>query len=647
MGNTQKFTSDISERIDQFLSAFSKEDRDIRNTISKNLPAFNMLLNCNAKTFEEFALLPIAKMQGININDPLLDLSKVRPICPKCGNSDNVIKKTTNKYECKRHDIFSANLNSISSGTKEPSAVWMQVLLCMLQFYSVKKTCDYCNISTATFYNIRNRLFYGMQLLLNELKLYGEIQADNTFIRISFKGSDLTDNDYPEDSIFFDDDFKPRKARLRGGSYHNSEKNMNSLCVFTAIDDRGHVITRMVDIGQTNVSTLCKKLDQNKFLPIVPDKDPFLYTKKRDSYNKSTNKEPFKPGDVSLFVSDGERALINFAEKIGLKTEHHVYRRKGKQMKLSKNSHNIQKINQVHKKLKDFLQKTNFVSSKYLPGYLMFFDFIENTGASDEAIAHLFEILAKPNLGVNKDFFDKLYVTPNYIVEWGQKDNPLKKFPHMQLYACYLYAKSKKERDTGLPFVPMREISKETGYSPETIRRTYKNFSSSGLIKDIINHFENNDWDKEVKKAIRKSQKYSPEVLSVYDEYVQFRKKPKRERLTIIEFFESMNKKYNLSYNTCYWQTLCKKISSGENRESLPHIIEGKDMVAGLTPSEQARAMEYLNAYEEVEKRYLRKGEPLPKQDVILRELSEKLNRSPYTIRDAVMNGRKIRRSNK
>lgn len=645
MAEKQKFSTETLARIDQFYDAFSKEDPDIRNAISKNLEAFNMLLNCKAKTFEDFALLPIAREQGLNTSDPLLDLTKVRPICPKCGNSENVIRKTKNKYECKRHDTFTANHNSISSDTNEPSRVWMQVLLCMLQFYSVKKTCDFCGISALTFYNIRNRLFYGMQLMLNEMKLYGEIQADNTFVRISYKGMDLNDIDYPEDSVFFMEDFKPRQARSRGGSYHHSEKNMNSLCVFTAIDDSGHVLTKMVDIGQTNVSTLCKKVDANKFLAVVPDKDPFLYTKKRTNKNNSSKKEPFKPGDESLFVSDGERALINFATKAGLKTEHHVYRRKGKQVKLSKNSHNIQRVNQIHKKLKEFLQKTNFVSSKYLPGYLVFFDFIENTGASEEAIAHLFEIIAKPGFGVNKEFFDKLYQIPNYIVEWGQKDNPLQKFPHMQLYSCYLYAKSKKRREEGLPFVSMREISEETGFSPVTIRRTYKNFSNSGMMDIINEHFEDNNWDKEVKKAIRKSQKYGPEVLAVYDEYVEFRKKPKSKRLTITEFFESMNKKYNLNYNTSYWQILCKKISSSGERESLPHIIEGKDMVAGLTPSEQARALDYLDKYEEIERRYLRKGEPLPRQDVILNELSEKLDRSKYTIRDAVMNGRKIRRA--
>lgn len=617
MINQYKLSAETISRVNEILELFAKETKEVRELLASYMPAVNQLQSCHAKTFEEFALLPLAREQGDNYKkDVLYDYKKLKPACVKCGEKEKVRRRTDNKYLCSVcGKIYTANHNSIVSGSKVSSLVWMQILLSMLNFYSIKETCTICRITPTTYYKIRNRLFYAMSIMMNEVKLFGQIQVDNTFVHANYKGSDLQDKEYPDDSPFVFDSFVPRPPRSRGGHYRMQDKNLNNLCIFTAIDNYGHVMATYTGIGAASSGKLNKMINNDRFLKHVPRCDPFLHGENKGEVSK-------EDVDLETFViSDGEKAILHYMRKIGLPTEWHVYRRNGVQVRLAQQAHDIQKVNNLHKKLKDFIRKTNYVSAKYLPGFLTMFEFIENTNASDDAIGHLFEILATPGLGKPASYYSNLFQTPNYILEISDCDNPLKKFQDNQLYTAFLYEKFKKKELLDGEILTVKRISDITGYSPASIRRIHRNFVSSKLMPQIQKYYGTGEEDKKRRTNMRKTGQFTPEMLSVYDEYCRFRKLPYEKRKPIPDFFQEMNLKYGTSYSLTGWKHICKRIVESGLREPLPP----------LTNAEQG-FQNILDRYQQLVASYRSQNLPLPTSEVLLNILSDETGLSPLTI---------------
>lgn len=482
-------TKNNSARMEELLHLFSKENPEIRKALAWALPSYNLLLEVHAKSFEEFALLPIARQQGLDYTDPLFSFRTVMPPCPRCsGTKVNRVKENT--YRCRDCNIkFTATHNSIISGSNTNSLTWMQVLHCMLSFFSIKRTCEICGIAAQTYYYIRNRLFYAMQFMLQNVKLYGVVQCDNTFIHTNFKGASLEDDDYPEDSPVNKVTFIPRVARKRGGGYSHKENVTNAVCLYTAIDNYGHSLVRYVGLGNATATKLYRAVPNSKYLDIIPEKDPFEFTFRSAVANEKMNK--------TILISDKEKAIYKYASYLGIECQQRAYRKNSVQLQISSNEYNIQKVNALHRRLKEFFRKTNYISSKYLPGILVLFEFIENTGATTEAIGRLFEILATPNLGQAPDFYNNLFVAPNYFVEWQRDGSLLKNIPYNQMLAAYLYHKKKIDPSAE---ISLDYIMEQTGYRTEnTIRRIYKNIIASDIMDNIYSAME----DKTMKTSRR------------------------------------------------------------------------------------------------------------------------------------------------
>ena len=64
--STKKKTNDPNSRIEAFLQYFEQEIPDVREELANTIPAYNMLLSLNAKSFEELPLMAIAKERGIS-----------------------------------------------------------------------------------------------------------------------------------------------------------------------------------------------------------------------------------------------------------------------------------------------------------------------------------------------------------------------------------------------------------------------------------------------------------------------------------------------------------------------------------------------------------------------------------------------------
>ena len=585
----------IQKRAEKLMEALSGELNAVRNEIAKSFPAYNSLLNLHAMSFEEFALLPLAREKNLNYCDVLFNYRQVVPSCPICTRDEGIVRKGIGMYYCNHcNKKFKANHDSISSGFKLSSLTWRKILHCMLNFYSLRQACDYCDITATTYYNIRNRIFYAMQLMMDEVKLYGNIQCDNTFVHLSYKGSRLQDEEYPEDSPFSKRELASRSARKRGGSYSNAEKNKNSICIFTAIDECGHVMVKMVGVGVASAQRIYNTVGSLKYLYTVPEKDPF------DIYDADEKSSQVIPGTPSCLISDGESAIKKYAEKIQINFESNIYRKNGKQLKLGNGAHDIQRVNSLHSRLKSYLRKLNYVSSKYLPGFLVMFEFIENTGASEEAIGRLFEILARPNGGKDALFFRDLYAMPKLdtILVKPETENTTDIQPvagaNKAFQSIYLYDLMLRDPKTqlSLPY-----ISQITGYAPDEIKRSYDESLQSGLLKTIrkkVNTVERGQLSTTF-GAI------PIDFLIFFDEYAEMRKQPISEQIEIGQFVAKINRKHQKDYSQAQVSRYFQRIVKLGLRPPLPEKKKRKNYLDAPKKTQD----KYVAIHEECQKRYV------------------------------------------
>lgn len=607
-----------SARIDALLELFSMESEAVRNELSSILPAYNDLMRLHAKSFEEFALLAVAKKEGLNTDDPIFSFESVSPPCPSCREKNNIRRIKQNKYICRACNFrYAANWKSISSDTNCSSIVWIKVLRCLLEHFSIERTCNYCGISRNTYYNIRNRLFYAMQLVLADVKLYGNVECDNTFVRVSYKGMDLAEQDYPEGSAFDTTDFKPRLARERGGSNKHEEISENSLCVFTAIDDRGHVFTKLVGFGAADARRLKRNIGEDWLLRSVPGNEPFPLA-------VPIKRAPdTKEGDASLLISDAEGSIARYAKDLELRHEKHVFRKDGVQRRIPSGAHDIQHVNSLGHRLKAFLRRTNYVSSKYLPGFLILFNFIENTGASDAAIQKLFCVLAAPGFGKPKTYYDEMYAVPNYLEQWLQADNPLKRFSYQQILAYYLYCQRRDLLEAGQTDAPtIRSISEQCGYTDVAIRRIYKNLSGAGYDEMIRDFFAAGGKDGKALTRVKEGKtRIAPEWLSIYDEWAENRRLRPEQRPTAKEFAVRMSEKYKICVTPRKLIYRCEVIERLGLRPPLPEMFHYCDAPETLSPTELL-ALRMREEYVSIRKRYREKGQPIPPKKEIIKQIA-------------------------
>ena len=649
---------DFSDKKQAFMKLFSMQDTDTRNSILEDLPAYNAMLSLEAESFEELALKQMAKGHGETSNK----YQAVRPTCPICSSTEKVTKKTGYIYRCADcGKSFTVNYNSISSGTRCDALTWMKIIHGMLNFKTINEICELCHIDKKTFYKLRNRLFYALYLLMEEVKLYGVIEVDNTFVRVSYKGMSLQAHDYPEDSVFEDATYLSRPPRERGGAYSLVDKNANYICVFTGVDEFGHVLARFAGIGMATSRSLLNRVPAGKFLQVVPQEDPFLEIQK-----KRQTKAKRKAGEGSLMVSDKEIAIEKYAKSLGIDHEAHVFRKDGVQLKLAAGAHDIQHVNALHKRLKEFLQKTGYVSSKYLPGYLLLFEFIENTGSSTAAVNKLFQILATPNLGKPATYYQDLFAVPNYLLEWFEDDNALKKIPYNKLLAFYLYDHMRNpEKYPGVKMT-MGYIQEETSYTGPSIRKIYREFLNAGYREKILKYFgepgdENSKKDNKKGVAAKKERRFkrpdrgfsqqerialsvksiNPTVLAIYDEYVQNRQLPPDKRLTFAVFLEGKNRLYGTDYKRTNMLAKFKAIEELGIRDPMPAFNRKIDP---QTDSRTQTKLKCAEEYEAIKRSCRERGMSAPKKDEILSMMAEEHGLSPFTIGQYIVEGKRIMR---
>jgi transposase-like protein len=121
---------------------------------------------------------------------------------------------------------------------------WDNFLPLMAQGYlSLRETGERLGVSKSTVWYWQQRILDGMKERPPE-RLQGEVEADETFLHHSLKGQ----RGKPALGVTFEDLFG-RHPRKGGRAASKRGISIEQVCVFTVLDQQGHVIARYADKG--------------------------------------------------------------------------------------------------------------------------------------------------------------------------------------------------------------------------------------------------------------------------------------------------------------------------------------------------------------------------------------------------------------
>lgn len=261
--------------------------------------------------------------------------SRTPVLCPQCGSSEIISRgsyKGIKKYSCKVckkgfHANHGTSLHWIHKKDK-----WQQYVECMNEGLSLKKSADKVGISYRTSFIWRHKILSSLKDA-EPRQLEGIVEADDTFFRYSEKGRRNLE----------------RKPRKRGSG--NMTLKENKVPVVVTTDRKGNAVLKVAGRGSV----------------------------KKDF--KTTMKGRFS-SDVIL-CSDGAPIYKGLAKQEGIQhVKTSAYRRQ-----VAKNkAYHIQTVNQLQKELKEYLNRFNGVSTKYLQNYLYWFMITKKKLANSDKI---------------------------------------------------------------------------------------------------------------------------------------------------------------------------------------------------------------------------------------------------------------------
>lgn len=217
--------------------------------------------------------------------------------------------------DCNKHMI--AGRSHLTFSSKKKFKQWVLFIESLLNGDNLKVSADKADISQATAFRWRHKVFYIMNDKMNQTVLVDEIFLDETVY------PNITKNPRAE---------KEHKPKKRG----MSDQKVNVTC---AIDSTGNTVIKVSDVGRITSQSLI------------------------DIYEKRIQSK-------SLLISDSHRSyhkLMNHLDVIWVKIP---------TKKKSLGEYTLDKINHLHGSLKDFTSKYKGISIKYLQGYCAFFDYM-------------------------------------------------------------------------------------------------------------------------------------------------------------------------------------------------------------------------------------------------------------------------------
>lgn len=253
--------------------------------------------------------------------------------CPHCGTS-RVHKRGKQSgvqmYKCAACSKWFSSTTGTPLWDIKRKDKWQSYLNCMQQGLSIKKTAKEIGICIQTSFDWRHKILS----VLNKdvpVKLSGRVECDELELPLSNKGEKhLT-----------------RKARKRSSDFirNPKTKEVTTVQVVSAVDENNQTYFKAIETKRITAKHLNKTLGKRL------EKNVTLITDKHPSYRPFVKSKP------------------TIKHKT-VKSNEHVNKEE-KQV-------NLQKVNNQHKQLRQFLGRFNGVSSKYLQNYLNWFAYGKN-----------------------------------------------------------------------------------------------------------------------------------------------------------------------------------------------------------------------------------------------------------------------------
>lgn len=268
--------------------------------------------------------------------------------CPHCGTTHigpHGKYKGNPRYLCYDcNKTFNLTTKSVFNGHKKDLEQYMKYIELMLHRVSIRKAAQICGISKTTAFLWRHKFLDTLMDLANKVTVGGVVEADETYFKLSFKGSRLLH----------------RKPHKRGNDVRGAGLSDEFVCVPCAIErnkpsDKVGAISRATNLAAPSTKELLA-LYQGR---IEPD---------------------------SILCTDGNAEYASVADQLEL---HNI------QLKPSKNhkaavletavaTFHINNVNSYHSNIDYFLKPFRGVATKYLNNYLNWNNFMNRIETSDQ-----------------------------------------------------------------------------------------------------------------------------------------------------------------------------------------------------------------------------------------------------------------------
>lgn len=236
--------------------------------------------------------------------------------CPYCS-SEKVYKRgkqnNVQMYQCRSENC--KKWYSETTGTPlwdiKLKSKWQGYLRCMEQGMTLKATAEELKICIQTSFDWRHKILSSLSKFVPET-LSGVVESDEFEIALSHKGQRNLD----------------RKPRKRGTDFkRNTDEEVTVVQVVTAVERGGETYLKAVESKRLTTQEITQAFDG-------------------------------KLAEGTLLITDSHKSYKKFAKDHVNKEDKKIH---------------VQTVNNKHKKLKQFLDPFNGVSSKYLQNYLNWF----------------------------------------------------------------------------------------------------------------------------------------------------------------------------------------------------------------------------------------------------------------------------------
>ena len=263
-------------------------------------------------------------------------LSKNRhfSVCPFCG-SKHIVKNGhrngRQRFRCADcGKTFGMTHEDILFKTTKDIGIWTLYINCMIQKMTLRKSAATCGIHLATAFAWRHKILDALTNMMNEVKLDGVVEADETYEHISYKGNHKKSKNFT----------MPREPHKRGTKATKRGLSKEQVCVTTGVNGGGKSVGRISNLGKPSCKDLGSVLDGHVL-------------------------------GGSIFVTDSHRGYCKLAAAYGVShiripRNHHVSQGFG-----------IQRVNGYHAALKGMINwHFRGVATKYLNNYVVWHNLV-------------------------------------------------------------------------------------------------------------------------------------------------------------------------------------------------------------------------------------------------------------------------------